>query len=251
MRVGRGREGCLRAPRLGARVSGSVECVNIARVTLAEGAPGRYDPTTAQFLTRDPLTRDTREPYAYAFDSPLTLADPTGLCGGYDLTGPNAWPPGSIVDVTQPPPPPDPAAYSGEDTTLTLSGAAGWLLANAGTIGSFCDLGSFIPGVDAVAGPCALVFGTINGVEDIAGGKPVQGVLELAGGGLTVRSAALAGRAERLTEAGNITEGVGAWNAHLTTEHCSQVLDLASGSLDLNARTRAYFNQQNGNQGGG
>jgi hypothetical protein len=235
MRVGRGREGCLRAPRLGARVSGSVECVNIARVTLAEGAPGRYDPTTAQFLTRDPLT----------------LADPTGLRGGYDLTGPNAWPPGSIVDVTQPPPPPDPAAYSGEDTTLTLSGAAGWLLTNAGTIGSFCDLGSFIPGVDAVAGPCALVFGTINGVEDIAGGKPVQGVLELAGGGLTVRSAALAGRAEQLTEAGNITEGVGAWNAHLTTEHYSQVLDLASGSLDLNDRTRAYFNQQNGNQGGG
>ena len=38
-----------------------------------------YDPTTAQFITRDPLAAQTREPYAYADDNPLTYTDPSGL----------------------------------------------------------------------------------------------------------------------------------------------------------------------------
>ncbi len=38
-----------------------------------------YDPTTAQFLTADPLTNITRAPYYYAGDNPLNKADPTGL----------------------------------------------------------------------------------------------------------------------------------------------------------------------------
>jgi len=38
-----------------------------------------YDPTTAQFLTRDPLQGLTKQPYAYAAGSPLNLGDPSGL----------------------------------------------------------------------------------------------------------------------------------------------------------------------------
>ncbi len=38
-----------------------------------------YDPTTAQFLTRDPLQGLTKQPYAYGMDSPLNLGDPSGL----------------------------------------------------------------------------------------------------------------------------------------------------------------------------
>jgi RHS repeat-associated protein len=38
-----------------------------------------YDPTTAQFLTRDPLQALTRAPYSYARDNPVNGADPTGL----------------------------------------------------------------------------------------------------------------------------------------------------------------------------
>jgi RHS repeat-associated protein len=38
-----------------------------------------YDPVTAQFLSRDPLEALTGEPYAYANDSPVNEADPTGL----------------------------------------------------------------------------------------------------------------------------------------------------------------------------
>jgi RHS repeat-associated protein len=38
-----------------------------------------YDPTTAQFLTRDPLEDITGEPYSYAGDDPVDSSDPTGL----------------------------------------------------------------------------------------------------------------------------------------------------------------------------
>lgn len=38
-----------------------------------------YDPTTRQFLTVDPLTRDTATPYAYTYNNPLNHTDPSGL----------------------------------------------------------------------------------------------------------------------------------------------------------------------------
>jgi RHS repeat-associated protein len=40
-----------------------------------------YDPSTAQFLSRDPLAGVTHSPYGYAEDSPLNATDPTGLAG--------------------------------------------------------------------------------------------------------------------------------------------------------------------------
>ena len=40
-----------------------------------------YDPTTAQFLTRDPIEALTGSAYGYADNDPLNAADPTGLCG--------------------------------------------------------------------------------------------------------------------------------------------------------------------------
>jgi RHS repeat-associated protein len=43
-----------------------------------------YDPTTAQFLSTDPIEAITRAPYGYTGDNPLNLLDPSGLsgCGG-------------------------------------------------------------------------------------------------------------------------------------------------------------------------
>jgi RHS repeat-associated protein len=42
-----------------------------------------YDPSTAQFLSRDPLVAMTREPYAYTAGNPLNSSDPTGLDNDY------------------------------------------------------------------------------------------------------------------------------------------------------------------------
>jgi len=38
-----------------------------------------YDPTTGQFLTRDPLEAQTQQPYSYANDNPVNNTDPSGL----------------------------------------------------------------------------------------------------------------------------------------------------------------------------
>jgi RHS repeat-associated protein len=38
-----------------------------------------YDPATAQFISKDPLTSLLGQPYAYAADNPTTLTDPSGL----------------------------------------------------------------------------------------------------------------------------------------------------------------------------
>jgi RHS repeat-associated protein len=45
-----------------------------------------YDPTTAQFLSRDPITALTREPYGYTYGNPLNATDPSGLWS-VDLPG--------------------------------------------------------------------------------------------------------------------------------------------------------------------
>lgn len=41
-----------------------------------------YDPSTAQFINVDPLVSQTQQPYSYAWDNPLNVTDPTGLCAG-------------------------------------------------------------------------------------------------------------------------------------------------------------------------
>ena len=52
-----------------------------------------YDPSTGQFISRDPRVSTTRQPYSYVGDNPLNGADPSGLftvglCTGFDFTVP-------------------------------------------------------------------------------------------------------------------------------------------------------------------
>jgi hypothetical protein len=51
-----------------------------------ETAARFYDPTTGQFLSRDPLNAMTRSPYGYVGNNPLNYTDPLGLCWG-----PGCW----------------------------------------------------------------------------------------------------------------------------------------------------------------
>jgi len=46
-----------------------------------------YDPTTAQFLTVDPLAGITRAPYSYVYDNPLNYSDPSGRGGFWEGKG--------------------------------------------------------------------------------------------------------------------------------------------------------------------
>jgi RHS repeat-associated protein len=39
-----------------------------------------YDPSTGQFLTRDPIASITQEPYSYASNNPINVTDLTGMC---------------------------------------------------------------------------------------------------------------------------------------------------------------------------
>ena len=59
-----------------------------------------YDPTTAEFLTVDPQTAASGEPYAYADDNPLSESDPSGervLGTGWDKAGPPLSPVAALV----------------------------------------------------------------------------------------------------------------------------------------------------------
>jgi RHS repeat-associated protein len=62
-----------------------------------------YDPNTGQFLTRDPLAEETREPYTYADQDPITNSDPTGLYFGPDACRPAAHVVGPDTCNTTPP----------------------------------------------------------------------------------------------------------------------------------------------------
>jgi RHS repeat-associated protein len=55
-----------------------------------------YDPTTAQFLSVDPLEKLTGAPYTYAGDNPVNEADPTGLCNANPFSG-SFWTKGNCL----------------------------------------------------------------------------------------------------------------------------------------------------------
>ena len=57
-----------------------------------------YDPTTAQFDARDPMTSHTREPYGYAGGQPLNSTDPSGLGFVRDAYG-DTWSTSNLGDA--------------------------------------------------------------------------------------------------------------------------------------------------------
>jgi len=110
-----------------------------------------YDPTTNQFLTRDPLVATTGQPYAYAAADPLNLADPSGLCGG---------PQGSNWSLER-------VGSSIGDTVCNIGGGKDTLLGVAGSLAA--------PPCDILGGGCRLptgqeALGTLGRATDATGG---------------------------------------------------------------------------------
>jgi RHS repeat-associated protein len=114
-----------------------------------------YDPSTAQFLTQDPLQALTQEPYAYASNNPISNSDPTGLC---------ADPTGALCTFA--------GAISG-----TLNATVRAVVNHAGQI---IAVGGFAACVYVTAGVCAAI---------LAGGGTANAILIALKGGSTKEQA--------------------------------------------------------------
>ena len=117
-----------------------------------------YDPETGQFLTRDPRTPVTRQPYLYANGDPVNLTDPSGLQCSTDISSPGLS--GDSLDDTS----------SGElASTGTLPGGGA---ASTGTLtgGELANTGSLAGGGAAYAPPAPDEGGDVASTGTLAGG---------------------------------------------------------------------------------
>ncbi len=120
-----------------------------------------YDPTTAQFLSIDPLAAMTGQPYQYAGDDPVNASDPSGLCricSAWDATG------GAVIH----------AQVSLADTARHDTAAAGDWVANHPEIAAGIGLGALAVvtggvGIAALAGYVSVSAGLVGAVSVAAG----------------------------------------------------------------------------------
>jgi RHS repeat-associated protein len=106
-----------------------------------------YDPSSAQFISRDPVVEQTREPYVYVAGSPLNRVDPSGLL---DLrAGWNALV-GGMTD------------YKAWKSSLQDFSTTSHSIAAA------CGMAAFIPGTQPFTVPCAATFAVLGTVADVA-----------------------------------------------------------------------------------
>lgn len=123
-----------------------------------------YDPSTGQFLSRDPAAATTRSPYGYVNDNPLNGTDPTGLCGWTDPFGCASDALGAVAS--------------------TAEGVGNWVANNKlETLGLVAGTAALATGVGALAGVEVLgisaeALGTISvGAGLVAGGADLPSCL--------------------------------------------------------------------------
>ncbi len=125
-----------------------------------------YDPTTAQFLTRDPVEAETRHAYGYADANPTDLTDPTGLISFGDVGG---W----LVD------------HSG--TVIGGATFAGCIVVSAGVCAGGVLVGTVVNGVIiGVTKPRNEVWGdeALNAVGGLIGGVVPSGLAKAGEGAI-------------------------------------------------------------------
>ena len=133
-----------------------------------------YDPTTGEFLTRDPLAALTQMAYGYAANNPLNLADPLGL----DWYNPFSWSgrtwatvgvvAGGIA-----------LAATGVGVAVDAGAIAGASAETIGTVAGYTALtsGGVATATDAV--PCVESFGSSDGPDGAACTGAVLGAVSL------------------------------------------------------------------------
>jgi RHS repeat-associated protein len=117
-----------------------------------------YDPSTAQFPTRDPWVAITGEPYSYAGDNPLNHSDPTGLFLGIPGT-PST---GEIVGVI--------GEHFGQIVAVTAGGAC--IVASAGICAGVIVIGGVANAGLIYANGGSADEQVLNGVATVAGAIP-------------------------------------------------------------------------------
>jgi RHS repeat-associated protein len=110
-----------------------------------------YDPTTGQFLSRDPLQEITGQPYSYANDNPINGTDPTGLdCGITD--------PGGCINDT---------VAGGVSLGASALNTVGQGLAAAAPVAApILDAGAGV-GCVAFTAACPAILGVNTGVQEV------------------------------------------------------------------------------------
>jgi RHS repeat-associated protein len=157
-----------------------------------------YDPSTAQFMSADPLAAVTRSPYGYTGQDPLSYGDPSGLCSLNPFSGGNCYEDAAEA-VTE----------GAEGAGNVLAGAADTLTGGLSTealdaIGIEPDTCSATFQVGKYLGYAGVV---IPGVGDIEGGEEALALERaLQGGGRAPELSSPYGVHTILDDAGNIKQ---------------------------------------------
>ncbi|MEW6155033.1 MAG: RHS repeat-associated core domain-containing protein, partial [Actinomycetota bacterium] len=106
-----------------------------------------YDPATGQFISRDPLTALTGEPYLYAAGNPINAIDPLGLLSLRDVTRAVKKVAGTISVVSS-------AAAAVAYTTALVCGPVALRSGTALAAGAFFSATSAVTGAVATAIEC-------------------------------------------------------------------------------------------------
>jgi RHS repeat-associated protein len=184
-----------------------------------------YDPSNAQFLSRDPIAPTTRQPYGYVSNNPINGSDVAGL-----------WP----------------------DLGGVWNSARSWWHSNAqtigmvaGTISMACGLASLAV-IDApITGTCAVAFGVVAMMADVEQGhtdtftmaSDLVGIIP--GGSVLGKGASLAFRAckgARLAELGATTAADVARDSSTVRRMARVSDDLAKAGHDFDV-TQAIYGQ--------
>lgn len=145
-----------------------------------------YDPTTASFLTKDPLAALTQSPYGYTHGNPINRADPSGLDDGCNPGDPNSYDPSNPGGCTNGAGSTPPGCDHGGGTIWPAIGD--WAQRNFGTADGLTNFGGDLATwsnragivLGLGAGACAVAGTVTTGVGGVICGAPLLAMSDVA-----------------------------------------------------------------------